>query len=143
MCGAIDPDARLFVFFDGVSGGSANIWQVNVDTGAFREVTSAAAANGCASLLQTMSGYPGVAYDPTRKTLVVYPGTAGDTVYDYDAATATCTSATYPNGPSSGSSGAAKGITGRFRYVPGRSAYVVVTGSDQPAFALCRQSGGC
>jgi hypothetical protein len=142
--GAIDPVARTMVVMGPCNGGK--VYHINIDTGAGKalDVSATANANGCSAVSSVTS--PGITYDTDRGHLVMWPN-FGNTVYDYDVATMTCTPSTYQNGPAdshtSGTSHTTTGTFGRFRYVPSKHIYILVNDWNLPAMVLCRESGGC
>jgi hypothetical protein len=126
----IDPKRKLFF----IIGSGMHV--INIAPGSnysMQDWTSQ--TTGCGTLQST--DYPGVAYDPVQDKIVGWTG--GNSVYVLDPDTKTCTTVTNPNGP-----GAAQpnGTHGRFRYLPGLNAFVVVNDASQNAYALKLTNSG-
>ena len=85
---------------------------------------------GCSALIN--SAYPGLAYDSVLDRIVGWPNT-GSSVYVFNPDTKTCVTQTFANGPANAS---AAGTFGRFQYVPGLDAFVVVNDAGNNAFLL-------
>jgi hypothetical protein len=75
--------------------------------------------------------YPGMAYDPIRKKIVLWAG--GSSVYLFDPDTKICTVATFASGPGAQQQ---NGTHGRFRYFPELSALVLVNDWEEDAWIL-------
>jgi chitodextrinase len=82
---------------------------------------------------------PGFTYDPVNKVEVGWVG--GNTAYIYNPDTDSCTSQTYPGGPTTLQ---ANGTYGRFRYSPATGVFIVANDIDSDAYTLrlTAQSGG-
>ena len=131
--GTLDPVNRVLVINEG-----SHLYHVDIDKYTFTNVTSTSTANGCGPALKY---YSGMAYDPDRGKLVLWPN-GGQTVYDYDVKSMSCSAATY-GGISPALPSPYNGTFGRFRYIPGRKMYVLVTGESIDTMVLCRDANGC
>ncbi|HWR15569.1 MAG TPA: putative Ig domain-containing protein [Terriglobales bacterium] len=131
--GVIDPVKRVMLLSEG-----QDLYHIDIDRYTMTKVTSTAAANGCSP---AMVAFGGMAYDPDRSKFVLWPN-GGQTVYDYDVNTMSCSASSYggivPPLPTP-----YNGTFGRFRYVPGRKMYVLVTGEAIDTMVLCREPNGC
>jgi hypothetical protein len=126
---ALDPDARLMVIV-----GEGELDEYNLDTDAYT-VNVTIAGSTPAGLLDAA---PGIAFDSMQKRLVLWNG--GADVYTYDPATKmfevhSTMGATPPAITASG------GTFGRFRYVPSRNVFGVVTNADENVFVLRMSEG--
>ncbi|MDH4053935.1 MAG: hypothetical protein OEW73_00355 [Gammaproteobacteria bacterium] len=125
--GAIDPVNRKFV---SIGRGSALIFNIdNIGT-----LTNRQSLNSTGSRQAEDYDAPGLVYDPTIKRLVAWG--SGQTVYSLDVATRTwyehpATNAVSPGNPYAGNY---NGTFGRFRYVPSRNLYIVVTSIDRNVY---------
>lgn len=117
--GAINPDTNQFIVI-----GRGEALDIDLNTYSQTHLTFP----NCPGILKTW--YPGIAYDPVAKDMVVWNG--GDTIYHLDASNK-CTTETVTGGPAS-----VKGryILGRFRYVPSLDAFMAVTDVDRDAYLL-------
>lgn len=82
--------------------------------------------------------YPGVAYDPTAKRLVVWNG--GATVFSFDVATLHWTAHATTGVNTTPPAAARNGTNGRWRYVPSLKVFVVVNGVDENVFVYRHSS---
>jgi hypothetical protein len=120
----VDPKRKLFF----IIGSGMHV--INIAPGSnysMQDWTSQ--TSGCGTLQST--DYPGVAYDPVQDKIVGWTG--GNSVYVFDPDAKTCTTVTNPNGPSAAQP---NGTHGRFRYLPGLNAFIVVNDAQQNAYVL-------
>ena len=124
LTGVIDPGRKLFVM---VGGGSFYAYTIGNGTYTLQNWTSQ--VSGCSALMSV--GSPGLAYDPVQQLIVGWAG--GNTVYQFNPDTKTCSAVTYPNGP-----GAQQqyGTYGRWRYFPSLGVFVIVNDWQQNAWTL-------
>jgi hypothetical protein len=125
----IDTSRRLFL-----CAGNGQMDKMLLDSPFTRtQVTG----TGCATL-RAANG-PGFTYDPVNKVEVGWAG--GNTVYIYNPDTDSCTTQTYPGGPTTIQ---ANGTYGRFRYSPATGVFIVANDIDSNAYTLrlTAQSGG-
>ena len=118
----IDP-VRRFYFCSSNSGG---FWKISLSSPYTETQLNATGCNGL-----TTDGGAGMAYDSTQKLIVLWQG--GDTVYQYNPDTNSCTSVTYSGGPGAT---AANGTYGRFRYFPALGVFALVNRYNQNAYLL-------
>ncbi len=88
--------------------------------------------SGCEGLAG--ANYPGLAYDPILDRIVGWPN-AGNTVYIFNPDQKTCTTQTFPGGPTN-TAASTTGTFGRFQYFPGLNAYGLVSLAALNAFKL-------
>jgi hypothetical protein len=117
----IDPKRKKLVI---VGGGDA--WIYDISGGAFTK--QALSTSGGSAIIS--SGYPGLAYDPTRDRIVAWNG--GNAVYDLDLGTNTWSSTSYTGGPATSDWGA----FGHWRYSPALGAFVTIANADIDAYAI-------
>jgi hypothetical protein len=132
--GVIDPKRKLFIFM-GTQYLSTTPYVVAVDISSGSSFTVqdwSSQVTGCDALAS--SNYPGLVYDPVLDRIVGWPN-AGNTVYVFDTDKKTCTTQTYPNGPTN-TLDSTVGTFGRFQYFPGLNAYAVVSLATLDAFRL-------
>jgi len=132
MTGVIDPVRKLFIVFGGgwsSQGGLAIFSIASGSSYAMQNLTSQ--TTGCDALLNASS--PGLAYDSVQQLIVGWPD-FGNTVYQFDPDTLTCTAVTYPDGPpdssQDGSASTSNGTFGRFRYFPSLGVFGLVNESS-------------
>jgi hypothetical protein len=127
LMGEIDPVRRLYVVF-----GRGSAYALDLKTGTLNDWSSS--TSGCSALVN--NDYPGIAYDSSRGLMVGWTG--GDTVYEFNPDTKTCTAVTWAGGP-----GAAQGngTYGRFRYFPALNVFAVVNDWQQNGYTLRLTSG--
>jgi hypothetical protein len=124
----IDPGRRLYFCI-----GNSGFWKVSLNSP--YTITDIHTAAGCSALVST-SG-PGFDFDPLQNALVGWAG--GNTVYVYNPDTNTCTSQTYPNGPSSPQG---DGTYGRWKFFPSVGVFALVNAWNQNAWALRIDAAG-
>ena len=111
--GAIDASRKLFF-----AVGNGKMLKVSIAAGSTYAVTDVAGASGCAAA--AAGAYPGVAYDSATQKLVIWHG--GNSVYVYDPTANSCSTVTYPGGPTTVGQ---NGTFGRFRYFPALGVFAV------------------
>jgi hypothetical protein len=95
----------------------------------------------CPSSIGREGPFAGATYDTTLNKVVFYYPPNDNGIYIWDHATHSCTHESYPGSAPSGMQ--ARGVLGRFRYVPGKDYYVYIGDGRQPPWILCRKPGGC
>jgi chitodextrinase len=126
--GVVDPVRRFYI----CSRNSGGFWKVSLSSPYTETQLS---PSGCGGL--TTDGGAGMAYDSTQGLIVFWQG--GDTVYEYNPDTNSCSSVTYAGGPGAT---AANGTYGRFRYFPALGVFAVVNRFKQNAYALRLTASG-
>jgi hypothetical protein len=122
VTGAVDPVRRLLV---AIGGDSAVAYHIDNDT--LEDWT--AQLTGCGPLVADNN--PGLVYDSSRGLLVGWAG--GDSVYEIDLDTKTCSEVTHPGGPGSAQN---NGTFGRFRYFPEPNVFALVNDWLENAYIL-------
>lgn len=126
----IDYDHKLYIRF---GDGAIYHADLSVSTPTLHEVDYSTC--NCAS--QMKWGYPGLAYDPTQKLVVIWNG--GPNVYTYNPLTLTCSTHTYSSGPPG--LGGQAGVFGHFRYFPALGVFAEYTDTLQNAWVLRMTNG--
>jgi len=130
MSGVIDPDRKLFILMGGEFDGNGGVKVIGIGAHGNHQVQDwNSKVKGCEGLRN--AGYPGLAYDPVRKVVVGWAG--GDTIYLFNADSASCTTLTFPGGPGPQQH---NGTHGRFRYFEKLDVFALVNDSGQNAFVL-------
>ena len=119
---AVDVKHNLFL---SVTEGKLRVWNLTTKVFTSQQPTTGGAA--------AMAGHPGVEWDPTLERIVTWAG--GASVYSLDVDSWTWfehapapSNAVQPTAP------AAAGTFGRFRFMPGRNAYVLVNKTSEAVF---------
>jgi chitodextrinase len=117
---AIDPVRRLYLC-------TSNGWLAQISLNA-PYTGKRVQGTGCNNVFSA----PGTAieYDPINHDIVLWSG--GNTIYNYDPDTDSCTSVTYSGGPAMASAGQFN----KFRFFPALGVFVVVVDVNQNAYAL-------
>jgi hypothetical protein len=125
----LDPSRKVIMRFG--DGGAQKIDISNMASPVMTSVT------GCAALNSEVA--PGLAYDSSNQLIVGWPN-FGNTVWLYNATTDTCSSLTFPNGPTdshhTGSPSTTNGTYGRFQYFPSCDCFALINDWDLDAFTL-------
>ena len=119
---ALDPVRRILV-----SPGRGEIWRYLVDDDVMDDWTGQ--VTGCGGLLAAES--PGFAYDDARQSFIGWG--SGDSVYELDPDTMTCTELSFAGGPGAPTD---RGTFGRFRYFPQPDVFALVNRWGQNAYIL-------
>lgn len=144
---AINADTSVYNYWHGVIDpvhsymvmtGAAKLYKLPLTGGSATEVTAS-----CSGLVAALNGHDavGVVWDSALKTIVIWPS-SGNTTWDYNPATNTCTSTTWTGATVATSSGS-PGTFGKFAYVPSKNIYILLAGSDTDPMVLCRSANGC
>lgn len=118
----VDPGRRLFVTLGHGFAGSYKL--KNGTPSDWSKETK-----GCGPVQSAV--YPGMAYDPSRKMIVIWVG--GANVYLFDPDTKSCTVAMFPKGPGPQQR---NGTHGRFRYFPEIGTFALVNDWKEDAWIL-------
>jgi hypothetical protein len=120
----IDPNMqRLYVM------GDFDYWYYDISAnGSFKRTEIP--ATGCRDVV-TKTPYPGLAYDPKGKQVVIWTG--GDTIYALNATATTCTAKKYLGGPTAPYGNE---VLSRWQYSPAAGGFFVVTAASKDAFFL-------
>jgi hypothetical protein len=92
----------------------------------------AASVTGCSS---ANVQYPGLAYDPARGFITIYPN-SGNTVVSFNPTTGQCVNQTFSGGPPASAYATSNGINNRFAFFPAIGKYAIVTGVDVDWFTF-------
>ncbi len=131
--GALDTKRRKFVVIGGTEStdcSSLGTWVVDIDkSGA---PMSALSTTGTTEIESTNA--PGVVYDPISDRIVAWNG--GATVYTLNMDTRVWEKhqPAASNKVTPGSTAAARGVFGRFQYIPSANAFIVVTSTSENVF---------
>lgn len=124
MTAAVDPVRRLWV---AVGNGHLRVWDLSTNPATLTEPSTV----GGSTVIGATA--PGFEYDPNLKAFVAW--VSGSDVYSLDMGTMTwtihpaaATNVVTPSPPQM------TGTFGRFRYIPSKNAYVLVSGIDEDAF---------
>jgi hypothetical protein len=132
----VDPKRRQFLIFGPDAKAKPSLHSVNIGSSghyAMRDLT--AKAVGCDVLMGKDADYPGLAYDPVIDRIVGWVNAVDtNSVYIYDPDKNTCTTRTFPGGPVVRPE--ARGVSGRWRYFPGKGVFALVSDARQNAFLL-------
>lgn len=120
----IDPVENKYVV---IGDGQVRIW--DLDSPNAQHVIATTTGTGPTG---AAGDYPGVAYDPATKRLVVWNG--GATVYSLDVATLHWTAHATTGVNTTPPSAALNGTNGRWRYVPSLKVFVVVNDTEENVF---------
>lgn len=121
---ALDTNAqRLYIM------GDFDFWYYDLSAGS-TFTRNEIPAPGCRDEVKK-TPYPGLAYDPKGKQIVIWLGK--DTIYTLDATGTTCTAKTYLGGPMPPASNE---ILSRWQYSPAAGGFFVVTDAGKDAFFL-------
>jgi len=123
----VDPSRRLFI---SVGNGFAGGYRLS-DGAPF---DWSMRTHGCGPVRDAL--YPGMAYDPDLKRVVLWAG--GSTVYLLDPDAKSCVAVTYPGGPGAQQP---NGTHGRFRYFSSLGLFVLVNDWQENAWTLCLGGG--
>ena len=123
----VDPTRRLFL---SVGNGFAGGYRLT-DGAPF---DWSMRMHGCGPVRDAL--YPGMAYDPDLKRVVLWAG--GGTVYLLDPDTKSCAAVTYPGGPGTQQP---NGTHGRFRYFPSLGLFALLNDWKEDAWTLCLGRG--
>ena len=130
--GVIDPVKKLFFIF---GNGSAFKVDISGNDPTYQLQNIASQLSGCSGIVSPI--YPGLAYDTKQNLIVGWGG--GDSVYELNTTTNSCTTVTYPNGPGAQN---ADGTFGRFRYFPALNLFAVVNDWNENAYTLRLTAAG-
>lgn len=127
--GTVDPDNHIQVTIT-----SSKIWSIGLSS----PYTLSDHTSACSSALGSWSG---VAYDPIDKKVIIFPASAGTTIYILDTTAWSCTTETYSGGPANPHTGDIdyQGLSGRFQYSAKEDAFITCAGPYQDCFALRRR----
>jgi hypothetical protein len=120
----VDYGHKVFLLIGGGQAWKADLTQASPT---LAEIDSQ--LSGCSSLVS--AGYPGLAYDPVQNAVIGWLG--GNSVYVFNVASLSCTTQTFPNGPSAAQT---NGTFGRWRYFPGLGVFALVNDWQQNAWVL-------
>jgi hypothetical protein len=124
--GVIDPTRKLLFLI----GGPGQIWAINIAPGSNYALQNwSSQVTGCSSL--TNAAYPGLAFDSKQGLVVGWAG--GNTAYQFNPDTKTCTAVTFAGGPGAQQP---NGTNGRFAYFPALNLFLVVNDWQQNAYTL-------
>jgi hypothetical protein len=118
---AIDPIRRIYIC---IGGGAFSKISLNSPYTA-----SNLQGTGCGNLVSTAA--PGFVYYPVQQAFVGWAG--GNTYYIYNPDTDSCTTGTYPGGPTTIQT---NGTYGRFQYSAASGVFIVVNDVDSDAYTL-------
>jgi hypothetical protein len=128
MTTAIDNGRRLYF-----CAGNGGFYSVSLNS---PYTATQLTGTGCSAFVGIAG--PGFVYDPVQKLMVGWAG--GNTVYNYNPDTDSCTAVTYSGGPTVIQ---ANGTYGRFNYSPSLNVFVVANSIDTNAYTLrLTNSGG-
>ena len=120
----IDPNAqRLYIM------GDFDYWYYDLSAGS-SFTRNEIPAPGCRDAVKA-TGYPGLAYDPKGKQVVIWTGR--DTIYTLDATGTNCTAKMYLGGPGAPANGE---VLSRWQYSPAADGFFVITEADKDTFFL-------
>jgi hypothetical protein len=124
--GVIDPTRKLLFLI----GGPGQIWTINIAPGSNYALQNwSSQVTGCTAL--TNAAYPGLAFDSKQGVVVGWAG--GNTAYQFNPDTKTCTPVTFAGGPGAQQP---NGTNGRFAYFPALNLFLVVNDWQQNAYTL-------
>ena len=132
--GVVDPKRKLFIFMGTpYLSTTPQVMALDLSSGSsFKLQNWSSQVSGCDGLAS--ANYPGLVYDPVLDRIVGWPN-AGNTVYIFNPDQKTCTTQTFPNGPTN-TLASTTGTFGRFQYFPGLNAYGLVSLATLDAFKL-------
>jgi hypothetical protein len=139
--GVHDPINQHFINVATGGGDRQNIVYFNTAMGSSHGQNNPGLDASCSAMNNGM-GYPGLAWDPIDKLVVVYPN-AGNVLYLLDPKTWKCTTeiyggsqgTDYPQGVNSGGHGS----MGRFNYFPSLDVYVLCNDPNNDCWLLRRK----
>jgi hypothetical protein len=120
---AIDPVSRFYFCI-----GDGEFKKTSL-TAPYTVTNLTSTATGCSAVINATG--PGWVYDPVQKLIVGWAG--GNTAYLYDPAANSCSSVTYPGGPTNVQP---NGTYGRFQYSPQSGVFVVANTIDTDVYSL-------
>jgi hypothetical protein len=130
LTGVVDPGRSMFFLMGNKGSQGGGVLAFHIAPGSTYAMENwTADVTGCDGLIG--KGYPGLAYDPTRKLIVGWAG--GDSVFLFNPDAKSCTQATYTGGPGAQQQ---NGTNGRWRYLPKKDVFVLVNDWMQNAFTF-------
>ena len=124
--GVIDPTRKLLFLV----GGPGQFWAINIAPGSNYALQNwSSQVTGCSAL--SNAAYPGLAFDSKQNLVVGWAG--GNTAYQFNPDTKTCTPVTFTGGPGGQQP---NGTNGRFAYLPLLNLFVLVNDWQQNAYSL-------
>ncbi|MDH3533110.1 MAG: fibronectin type III domain-containing protein, partial [Gammaproteobacteria bacterium] len=129
VAAVIDPVRKKYFMHEASHGSTLYWYDISKPTGSVS--LQSAPTTGCSSFLGNGRAYGvGMEYDPVQDRIVGWNG--GDTVYILNPDTLSCTTVSYPGGPSAHP----LGTYGRFRYSPNLNVFVVCNDVDENCSTL-------
>jgi Galactose oxidase, central domain len=130
MTGVVDPGRSLFLVMGNKGSQGGGVLAFHIGPGSTYAMENwTADVMDCDGLIG--KGYPGLAYDPTRKLIVGWAG--GDSAFLFNPDTKSCKQAAYTGGPGAQQM---NGTNGRWRYLPKKDVFVLVNDWAENAYTF-------